>query len=287
MPCTQRSIDDLLYIERNRPRSDHDDRTIHTLLLVGHQPAIDWLLDGCLARGTVPPALASAEIACLARKTRNRKPEAGNGERNVMSKPPWRHRSARWHLWWILTPSKAAAIEQLRTKLTSKMVVLGVLAGFTLAATATILVTLPPHGTARRLLAGTSVGCLSLSAGIYICVLLAYDELMMPARFWRARRFRTHSLGALRERVAGRPGPLVQGPVVRPPSSAGVVIFQNMVALWRWVIRALILSGAGVLLLAFSEFWSRRLWVGVVGATMAFSLAVWWLTLRPRVGSED
>jgi hypothetical protein len=259
---TQESIDGRLAAERKRPRFDRNDAATRAILLVGHQPAIDWLLDGCLARGTVLPALASAEVACLARRVRDRDttPTTSNGT----AKPPWRDRAARWHLWWILTPSKAAAIEQLRTKLTSKMVVLGVLAGFTLAATATVLVTLPDEA-APRVLAGISAACLLLSAGLYVFVLLAYDELMMPARFWRARRFGALRFSALRESLGGRGGPLGRGPVARPPSSAGIVIFQHMVALWRWVIVGLVVSGAGIVLLALSEFWAHRVRVGVVG----------------------
>jgi len=75
-----------------------------TMLIVGHEPAIDWLLSDWVDWGNEPLALASGELVCLARA-------AGS--------------SAPWHLWWVITPDDASAIEPLRQKLASKMTEIG------------------------------------------------------------------------------------------------------------------------------------------------------------------
>lgn len=188
------------------------------LLLVGHQPAIDWLLADHRVDGAV--ALAAAEVACLAH--------------------PANADDAKWHLWWMLTPSESAAIEPLRQKISSKMTVLSVLAGFSLAVIGVVLVALPDD-TVPRLLAAGATTCFASAAAMYVYVLLAYDELMMPHRFWREER----------RSLPGRT-PSSPGPVARPPSSAGIFPYQHMVALWRWAMAALVLPGVGVVLLGVS-----------------------------------
>jgi phosphohistidine phosphatase SixA len=225
-------------------------------LLVGHQPAIDWLLCEWVDWGNQPVALASAELACLAR--------AG------ADKP--------WHLWWVLTPTEAAAIEPLRQKIVSKMTVLSVLAGFTLAVTGALLIDLP-DSTGPRLVAGAAATLFAVAASGYICVLLAYDELLMPHRFWHAGPARQKSDGPL------------TGHASRPPSSAGIVLYQHMVSLWTWVVRALQLSGVGVALLALAKVWPNGLLpcaaVVVVSACVAWATRDWWRRHRPRFGPQD
>jgi hypothetical protein len=225
-------------------------------LLVGHQPAIDWLLANDRVDGAV--ALAPAEVACLVRP--------GNG-------------GGKWHLWWMLTPSEAAAIEPLRQKISSKMTVLSVLTGFTLAVIAAVLVALPDD-TAPRVLAAAATTCFACAAAMYVCILLAYDELMMPHRFWRADR------RSLTTRTPSHPGG-----VARPPSSAGIVLYQYMVALWRWAMAALVVSGAGVVLLGVSEAAVNSaiaaVTVAVLGAALGIAVKLLWVRIKPRLGTED
>jgi len=60
----------------------------------------------------------------------------------------------------MLTPSASAAIEPLRQKISSKMTVLSVLAGFSLAVIGTVLVALPDDTVPRLLAAvGPDVLC--------------------------------------------------------------------------------------------------------------------------------
>ena len=144
---TRRHIEERLELERP------------AILLVGHEPAIGWLLDGI----DQPISLVAGEVVCLAREASTRD---------------------EWHVWWMLTPSKAAAIDQLREKIESKMTLLSVLAGFTLAVTGQVLIDLPKE-TGPRLLASGAAVCFVVAAATYFCTLLAYDQLMMPPRFWR------------------------------------------------------------------------------------------------------
>jgi hypothetical protein len=224
------------------------------VLLVGHEPAIDWLLAGWVDR---PVALATGEVACLARRPRDEK----------------------WHLWWVLTPPGAAEIEALRAKISSKMTVLSLFAGFTLAATAAVLSDLEEK-TVPRALGGSASACLALAAATYVCVLLAYDELMMPPRFWHA---------AAPSQTT--PGPLDHDVLARPPSSAGLILYERMTALWGWVIGALWLSGAAVALLALSKVWENgpgaRGVVIAVADGVALAIGWWWRKHRPRLGTED
>jgi len=220
----RRSRDQTLAREQIAPTRRHIEERLElerpAILLVGHEPAIGWLLDGI----DQPISLVAGEVVCLAREASTRD---------------------EWHVWWMLTPSKAAAIDQLREKIESKMTLLSVLAGFTLAVTGQVLIDLPKE-TGPRLLASGAAVCFVVAAATYFCTLLAYDQLMMPPRFWRG--------GA----PAATPrGPLGPGVVARPPSSAGIVLFQQMTAVWKWVIGALVITGAGVVLLGLSKAWTN------------------------------
>jgi hypothetical protein len=157
--------------------------------------------------------------------------------------------------------------------------VLSVLAGFTLAATAAVLIDLAEKPVPRAL-GGAAAACLAVAAATYLCVLLAYDELVMPPRFWHA--------GAP---PATTPGPLDLDVVARPPSSAGLVVYQRMVALWKWVIIALCLSGAAIALLALSKVWDNGPGTRGIVIAVAYGVGIaitwWWRTHRPRLGTED
>jgi hypothetical protein len=69
------------------------------------------------------------------------------------------------------------------------------------------------------------------------------------------------------------------------------VLFQNMTDLWKWVIRALVLSGVGVVLLAVAAVWSDGVEVPAVvvaaAAGIAIAISGWWRKCAPRLGTED
>ena len=261
------------------------------LLVIGHEPAIDWLLDDWV--DDKPIHLAHAELVCLGRERRQQAEKGHDGQRAEESQAAenceepqtehergdgcWERRG--WRLLWMLTPTAESAIEPLRAKLASKMTVLGVLAGFTLAVTAGVLDQLPTK-VVPRALAGGAVTCFACAAAIYVCVLLAYDDLMMPPRFWRGSlASKWHARGVNRKVVR------------RPPSSAGIVIYQHMISLWHWVVWALGVSWVGIVLLALSEVWVNGiptfLVVAFMGVGLGVVIVIWRLIHKPDNGTED
>jgi hypothetical protein len=197
-----------------------------TLVIIGHEPALGWLLDGRVV-GPVPPPLGRAEIACLYRTTKK----------------------AKWRVWWVLTPSSAAGIEQLREKVNSKMTSVALLAGFALTvAVETVLRTddlkHDTWGSATTAAAGALFG---LAAVLLVGALLAYDELMMPHRYWSSVRGRRRWLRLPRShRFDG----MRRLTVWRPPSSAGWLIYQESMRIWRRFVHlalALLVLGLGFL----------------------------------------
>jgi hypothetical protein len=226
----------------------------NALVLVGHEPAIDWFLTAHV-RGRL--AVASGELVCLVRRRG--------------AKTPWR-------LWWTITPSASAAIAELRDKIRSKMTVLSVLAGFAASILAQTLFNLP-DGTWERRTAVAAAICFATSIVLLVSALLSYDRLMMPARFWQARF------------PPRRATPASAFPAWRPPASAAWVLFQHSVRLWRWVVVALGLWAGGIWLLAVALAWPTSLtgWLlGMLATVVTASAAVgWWVWLMPRLGTED
>ena len=277
---------------------------VNALMLVGNQPAVDWFLAegeplklwpiasiNLWPGGKIdfrPISVAPAEVVCLARRVPSR----------------WWHAipgvPRRWHLWWVMTPTAQSAIEELRQKVQSKMTALSVLAGFTAAMLTTVAVNLagPDVGDDRpgdRAFLLAAVAIFSLSTVVLLVALLAYDRLMMPHRFW----------GTVRSR--GGPNPLRSRTVVRPPSSAGWVLYQHSVKIWQWVIGALGATGIGVLLViaATARVCGANAWrnqplscpngsvqpeivgVGVIVLLIAAAALLAWWRMRPELGTED
>jgi phosphohistidine phosphatase SixA len=198
--CMRNEIDNVFEAMRADAR-----RT--TGLIVGHQPAIDQVLDRWVRRESV--ALAAGEVACLVRR-----PQTGT------------LRPSRWRLWWILSPSTARSTQDLRAKVQSKMTVVALLAGFATTIMGGILVQLPTDDTGKAIAVGAAGGY-GVTAAVLVGALLAYDRLMMPARFWPSGR------------PAETGSPLRTWSVARPPSSIDWVLYQHSVRTWRWVVRAL------------------------------------------------
>ena len=253
--------------EKGCPNCFQRSRTLDLLVLVGHQPAIDYFLDGRVDRET---AVAPAEAAALIRN---------------------RGARGRWHLWWVITPQGRDALPELRQKIQSKMVVLAVLAGFSTAVLADTAIELAGDPAASAV-SGDS-GAISVdrlfmlvamllffaSAVVQTGTLLAYDRLMMPDRFWRTSRPRT---------LLGLEN-LLTGVVWRPPSSTGWIVYQESVRLWRCATIAFIADGAGaIFLLAAVPSNSLECLIVAVTAMIVVLLAVVCrLRLWPATGSPD
>jgi hypothetical protein len=201
-------------------------------------------------------------------------------------------------LWWAITPDDRVTIDALRQKIQSKMTVISVVAGFAAAMLTTVAVNLAGpdvEETLNRLLLLLASLFFAAATGLLILALFAYDQLMMPPRFWSTRR---------RPRD---PDPLRFWPVARPPSSAGWVLYQHAVRIWRLVIFALAVIGVGCVLMMVAALrlhptvpctewsravsalpWQTRLWlvvgVGAIGGGVMLGL---WCLLRPKLGTED
>jgi hypothetical protein len=237
------------------------------LVLVGHEPALGWVLDAWTSSPT-PPPLESAEIAAFVRAT-----ESGD----------------QWHLWWVLTPSAAAAIQELREKVSAKMTSVSLLAGFALAVAVDTLLRMDDADKtdwARALTYGAAA-LFAVAAVLLVGALLAYDRLMMPPRFWSSRRPGTSRFRWPRHHPTD---PLGAATVWRPPSSAGWVIYQETVRIWhQFVHLALVSLALGVALLttavALPLGWSDFLTAAVVA--LIGTLVVLVALHRPVIGVSD
>jgi hypothetical protein len=230
----------------------------NTLVVVGNQPALDWLLDQPWLRK--PITLGSAEAACLVRPRGLRAP---------------------WHLWWVLTPGGQGqrALAEMRAKVSSKMTVLSVLAGFA-TAILTMLLTSPPAEHPQRSFVFVAAALLAAAVIVFIGSLLAYDRLLLPTHFWRT------------ESPTERGNPLTAHPVWRPPSSASWVVYQSSVLLWIWVEWALAAAALAAALLALSAVWPigdplEALLVAVTAVAAPAFAVFWWRRHRPRFGYKD
>jgi hypothetical protein len=245
-----------------KDRFDHAQSGENSILLVGNQPAIDCFLNGWVDETF---SIAKGELVCLARRR------------------AFGRTAKRWHLWWVITPKSAGAIDALREKIASKITVLGVLAGFTVALLGSVLVDLPDQSE-QRTIALLSCACLATAAILFVGALLAYDQLMMPHRFWRTDR---------REEPGRQTrDPTDRGPVWRPPSSAGWILYQESIRLWGWVVGALIIAGVATWLLVLSTIWpiepGREQLLVLFSAVLPIVLSFfWWKSQRPQLGTED
>ena len=108
---------------------------------------------------------------------------------------------------------------------------------------------------------------------LYLATLLAYDRLLMPARYW-----------------AGKLPPQDSWAVRRPPSSAAWVLYQNMMHAWRWLFLpacGLVFAGLVALGIAPAARDRSAQWALFVAlGTIVISLLWCWLQ-RPRLGAED
>jgi hypothetical protein len=104
-------------------------------------------------------------------------PGSGRSARAGRRRTPQRVRP--WRLWWVLTPNGSRGIDDLRSKIASKMTVLSVLAGFSTAIVAQILTQLP-EGSPERGIAAGAAALFAVVAVVLIRGLLAYDRLMIP-----------------------------------------------------------------------------------------------------------
>lgn len=234
------------------------------LIVVGHEPQMDWLAEHLLRRGrwwarvmAAPVALRAGEVAAISI------PVIGGNQSN------------RGHLEWTVSADETQAIEELREKIRSKMDLAKLLGGFmTLVLGGVVLapgrLTELSNG-GRRWAVYVAVGMFLAAVGLYLRTMYAYDSLLMPTRFW-AQRF-----------GRGQPRWLVR----RPPSSAAWVLYQNMLHIWWFLFTpATIAVVLGLSLLAYASI-KPGLVVAVVMLVLLGGVGVYALRTGPVTGSED
>jgi hypothetical protein len=248
------------------------------VLVVANSPQIDWIVERLLGR---PIAVGRGEVMGLAGSTRP--------QRRSQRPPRW-----RWELQWTVGPSEETTIEDLRSKIRSKMdtakflgTFITALVSFVLgkrldalqgAADPTKAIPIPPVQDRLWLV---TVGLLLAAALLCFAGLFFYDGLLMPDRYWTSR-------------ARGHSSRRVRGVVERPPSSAAWVLQQNMVRVWnRLVVPAI--GALGLALVTFALlvlvnpgsgrdlFRPELLGIAVIAALAGSYLFV----SRPRLGVQD
>ena len=230
------------------------------LLVVGHTPQLSWFADEVLER---PYALARGEIVCVGRPQRRW---------DVL----WRRRG--W-IPWSISPTDEATRTALVAKVRSKMDIAKLYSVVIAFALGIILdqgkiVEATGNGSADRVMGEVATLLFLAGFALYLATLYAYDRLLMPTRFWSQKRKRAWR--------AGRWLP------ARPPSSSNLVLYENMMRIWRWMFTpATALIGGGLVLLAIAA--ADPTWpLGVlIPALTALLLIAWIWFFRPMLGAED
>jgi hypothetical protein len=115
-----------------------------------------------------------------------------------------------------------------------------------------------------------------LATLLYFASYYAYDRLLMPTRFWGEPQ----------------PRPWSRHPnwlVMRPPSSAAWVLYQNMMHVWSWLFTpAVVLVCTGLTLLGLAVLQPEPSIGAVVAiAALAVLFRPLYRILGPRLGSQD
>ena len=249
------------------PFAQVDDKEIHdrrfwTALLqgsegkavaaVGHQPHLTRVAKHILGRelpADVLP-LANSEIACIC----------------IGTKPK---------LLWLLTNKPESLLNDLRDKIKSKYDVAKFFLGALVVKDGLVL-------NANLWTAGDKWGAEFLYLGLFcsiaglvlaVATLLAYDSLLMPPDFWGAAA--THKK--------------TPWSVDRPPSQAQLIIFYEMIHVWKWFFMpslafALASIVCFLLVLAGAKHFDFNL--VIVGIASAAAIA-YYRYFKPRMGAED
>jgi hypothetical protein len=239
------------------------DAPTRALVVVGHDPQTSWLLHQLVDEGgrgqpgAGPLPLARGELAML-----------GGPANEPLA------------LRWVLSPEDKDVVEHLQGKIKSKMdsaKLLGAFLTALLVLAARELTAAQDTPTWYPWVAGFGLTSLATATGIYFVTMFRYDELLMPVRFWPSPR-----------RPSAR---LPRGFVRRPPSSAGWVLYQNMMRVWRNAfIPATVLGGVGTIAVTVALTRPHGAWWLAVAASIAGGAGViWkiWHEAEPNLGVSD
>jgi phosphohistidine phosphatase SixA len=257
----------------------------NALLIVGHQPMLGWISEALT--GDAHP-IERCEMLCL-RFARQPHPRR-------WWQPSRLATDTRAVLRWVLTPSERSASENgsapagneamagLTEKIRGKMEGAKLLGTFSTAILGFMLSTLIDKTKLDNVAYHYQLVLLAAALALFLSILLyfasyyAYDSLLMPIRFWGERA---------RTRWSRQPRWLV----MRPPSSATWVLYQNMMHIWTCLFTpAVVLVCTGLVLLGFAVAQPKGPWLIfwiVLSVLLAISLRPIYRVLGPRLGSQD
>ena len=255
------------------------------LLIVGHQPMLGWISEAFT--GDAHP-IERSEMLCL-RFAREPHPRR-------WWQPSRLATDRRAVLRWVLTPSERSAsgkdaapavkdaLAELKEKIRGKMEGAKLLGTFSTAILGFMLGTLIDKTKLENVAYHYQLVLLAAALALFLSILLyfasyyAYDRLLMPIRFWGERA---------RTRWSRQPRWLV----MRPPSSATWVLYQNMMHIWTCLFTpAVVLVCTGLVLLGFAVVQPKGPWLIfwiVLSVLLAISLRPIYRVLGPRLGSQD
>jgi len=228
-------------------------KNAHALMITGHQPQLGWIAS-CLIGKHQPLPLRQSEIACI-QLIPNKK------------------------LLWAIAESNSKIVNDLRSKIKSKMDVAKFFAGFVLLLLGFVLrdtkqLIKSPDQTIRSL-GHVGIFLVLLSLGFFAATVFAYDRLLMPSVFWSGKQFSV---------AASTPGKIPR----RPPTQEHWMLYFNMTRAWN----GLFTPGVMFLFLGLASFILAQLssdWIVAVFITV-FILVVPLVACRlfqPSLGFDD
>ncbi len=265
------------------------------LLVVGHQPQLGWIAEALT--GEAEP-IGGCELLCI----EIRQPPAGGERRDGL--PP---REA-CRLTWILTPGaiNRDVLPALKEKIASKMKVAELL-GVVIVGVLSWLLTLAFDADNRGLVAasfwtsvlfGLSLAAFGVALALYVMTIFAYDELLMPDRYWSEGLDEPRRMVRALRWLAGGSG-VSGGSLARPPTSASRLLHRNMIRAWSALfVPATCAVAAGLALLALAgvavhaQKGNPPLLAGWVLTPAVVAIVAWicvraWFRGQPRMGTQD
>jgi phosphohistidine phosphatase SixA len=233
------------------------------VLIIGHMPQLGWLAARMLGNRPWWRALVDGPAPLLPLK---------NAEvAAIVVEPEFRGRPAGW-LNWTIAPDDATAVDEVREKIKSKMEVAKLLGGLmSLVLSGVLLAPGRLHELGDRGAVTVAAVAFLIAIGLFLRTMYAYDQLLMPRRFWGEQ------LGTRRPRWLVR----------RPPSSAAWVLYQNMMHIWTFVFTpATVAVLVGLIALAYAALDLSAPATVAVAIVLAAATA-YALRQRPVLGTQD
>jgi hypothetical protein len=233
------------------------------VLVIGHMPQLGWIAARMLGNRPLWRALLDGPAPLLPLK---------NAEvAAIVVEPEFRGRPAG-RLDWTVAPDDAKAIDEVREKIKSKMEVAKLLGGLmSLVLSGVLLAPGRLHELGDRGAVTVAAAAFLIAIGLFLRTMYAYDQLLMPRRFWGEQP------GTRRPRWLVR----------RPPSSAAWVLYQNMMHIWTFLFTpATAAVLVGLVALAYAALDLSGPATAIVAVVLA-AVTAYALRQRPVLGTQD